>query len=91
MDKMSHEDYLRFRMRANDLAEKMIESMDDNAPNNEILCAALTIIVFTISTSATSKDNAYKAMAALFDIGDKMIQEADKMGGTNWSGYKDKH
>ncbi len=87
---MSPEDYVKFRNKANKLATKAIGAME-NEPNDEILCAAMTIITFVLSLNATSKENAFNALAALFSIGDKMLEEADELGVTKWKGYKDKH
>lgn len=87
---MTPEEYAKFRDRSNKLAQAMIKDLE-GTPNDEILCGAMTIMTYVISLTAESKDNAYRALAALYEIGDKMIEEADAAGAVRWKGYLDTH
>ena len=85
---MTPEEYMQFRDRAGENAIKMMDQLETER-HDEILSAAMTLITFVLCASCKEKDHAYSAMAALFEIGDKMIQEADAAGAVRWKGYKD--
>jgi hypothetical protein len=86
-DNMTPEEYIKFREKADEHAEKMLKHLG-KTKTIEVLCASMTIITHVLSVSCETKESAYNAMAALFEIGDKMIEEEDMAKKTNWHGYQ---
>ena len=84
---MTPEEYVEFRDRAGENAIKMLGQVETER-QDEILSAAMTLITFVLCASCKEKDHAYSAMAALFEIGDTMIKEADESGAVRWKVYK---
>lgn len=86
---ISDNEYEAFRERAQKTAETMLKNTD-GMKTAEIISGAITVIIFAIGTSSKTKEDAYNCLAALFSMGDVMLQEASERRLTNWTKHKDK-